>query len=254
MSHFNSPFLSSFFHSISISRRVSIRVHQHRNDTDHDGFHSGNRQPAFLRLFIAIFIFFRLVKNSNACFTIFINIWVPDFYNEFYFRKNNSKDCPLIEIIVIYQTCWKAFHWIFVEFYQLSLPRVWVGTGALEGLRTGSGAAGAGCAEEPGFPPPAGPNWGRLGWGSGTGFRSLSIPSTGLVGPTCASPCHCLTQENILFYYYYCGPHHRVCGILVSPSGLNPDPWQWKRQVLTTGVLYFIAQLSNSLQPRQAPL
>lgn len=92
--HFNSPFLSSFFHSISISRWVSIRVYQHRNDTNHDGFHSGNRQPAFLRFFIAIFIFFRLVKNSNACFIIFINIWAPDFYNEFYFRKNNSKDFP----------------------------------------------------------------------------------------------------------------------------------------------------------------
>ena len=52
----------------------------------------------------------------------------------------------------------KSLPLIFVEFYQLSLPRVWVGTGALEELRTGSGAAGAWCAEEPGSPPLAGPN------------------------------------------------------------------------------------------------
>ena len=60
-------------------------------------------------------------------------------------------------------------------------------------------------------------------------------------------PRHCLTQENILFYYYYFWPHHRVCGSLVSLPGLNPDPWQWKRQVLTTGVLYLVVQLCLTL-------
>ena len=150
---------------------------------------------------------------------------------------------PLTEIIVIYQTCWKAFHWIFVEFYQLSLLRVWVGTAALEGLKTGSGAAGTGWRTRV-------PTTGRSKLRAGAVVQDFACPpflQLAWWGPP-VSPCHCLTQENILFYYYYYfWPHQRVCGILVSLPGLTPDPWQWKRQVLTTGVLYLVVQLCLTL-------
>ena len=113
-----------FFCSINISRGVSIGVCQHRHDTNHDDFHCVNRQLAFLWLFITIFIFPRFVKNRKAYITMFINIWMLDFGNEFHFRrpkgiifwesetssknttfvkciwKSNNKNFPLVKIIV----------------------------------------------------------------------------------------------------------------------------------------------------------
>lgn len=51
------------YRCINISRRITIGICQHRNNTNHYSFHRVNGKPAFLRFFIAVFVFSRLMKN-----------------------------------------------------------------------------------------------------------------------------------------------------------------------------------------------
>ena len=46
-----------------------------------------------------------------------------------------------------------------------------------------------------------------------------------------------LWGESSFFFFFFFWPCYMVCRILVPWPGIEPRPWQWKRQVLTTGPL-----------------
>ena len=60
---------------------------------------------------------------------------------------------------------------------------------------------------------------------------------------------HCILTDATPFSFFFFWPCPVACGILVPQPGIEPGPWQWNRQVLTTGPpgysRYFIWERRN---------
>ena len=54
---------------------------------------------------------------------------------------------------------------------------------------------------------------------------------TSLAGVWCSQITSFKEWHILLLSFWLCG---KACEVLVSWSGIEPEPWQWKRQVLTT--------------------
>ena len=54
---------------------------------------------------------------------------------------------------------------------------------------------------------------------------------TSLAGVWCSQITSFKDWHILLLSFWLCG---KACEVLVSWSGIEPEPWQWKRQVLTT--------------------
>lgn len=74
---------------IHIGRRVSVRVCQHGDNTEHDGLYCMDRQPALLRLLIAVLVLTRLVQNGDADITIFCH-WRKTGHRDTFVKLQNQ--------------------------------------------------------------------------------------------------------------------------------------------------------------------
>lgn len=86
----NPSMTAGTYSCIHIGRRVSVRVCQHGDNTEHDGLYCMDWQPALLRLLIAVLVLTRLVQNGDADIAIFCH-WQQTRHRDTFVNESNAR-------------------------------------------------------------------------------------------------------------------------------------------------------------------